>query len=141
PGSAARSPRRLPRRPCPLRPPMSRRHQRCLVPVVRGPHWHGLGPHDPAAAPRPSRCYFQPCPYHRLRPGRRPTTTATFVSSRFSRHRHSLSAPPPRAPPVPACATPHAHPYLSRPVEDCDGSPALAGIRHLGLDDPSAGRP
>jgi hypothetical protein len=38
----------------------------------------------------------------------------------------------------------HTHPptqLLSRPVEDCDGSPGLAGIRHLGLDDPSASRP
>src|SRR6185436_10338474 len=31
-------------------------------------------------------------PHHRSRSGRRPTTTATFVPSRFSRHRHSLSA-------------------------------------------------
>ena len=30
---------------------------------------------------------------------------------------------------------------MSRPVEDCDGCPALAGVRNLGLDDPSAGRP
>ena len=30
---------------------------------------------------------------------------------------------------------------LSRPVEDCEGCPALAGVRNLGLDDPSAGRP
>jgi hypothetical protein len=30
---------------------------------------------------------------------------------------------------------------LSRPVEDCEGCPALARIRSLGLDDPSAGRP
>jgi len=30
---------------------------------------------------------------------------------------------------------------LSRPVEDCDGCPALARIRSLGLDDPSADRP
>ena len=26
---------------------------------------------------------------------------------------------------------------LSRPVEDCEGCPALAGVRNLGLDDPS----
>src|SRR6478752_2783687 len=71
---------------------MSRRHRRSLVPVVRAPHWPGLVLHVPAAALRPSMCYFQPCPHHRSRPGRRPTTTATFVSSRFSRHRHSLSA-------------------------------------------------
>jgi hypothetical protein len=31
--------------------------------------------------------------------------------------------------------------FLSRPVEDCDGCAALAGVRNLGLDDPSAGRP
>jgi hypothetical protein len=30
---------------------------------------------------------------------------------------------------------------LSRPVEDCEGCPTLAGVRNLGLDDPSAGRP
>jgi hypothetical protein len=30
------------------------------------------------------------------------------------------------------------HQQLSRPVEDCDGYPALAGVRNLGLDDPSA---
>ena len=30
---------------------------------------------------------------------------------------------------------------MSRPVEDCEGCPALAGVRNLGLDDPSAGRP
>ena len=30
---------------------------------------------------------------------------------------------------------------LSRPSEDCEGCPALAGVRNLGLDDPSAGRP
>ena len=30
---------------------------------------------------------------------------------------------------------------MSRPVEDCDGCPALAPIRSLGLDDPSSGRP
>ena len=29
---------------------------------------------------------------------------------------------------------------MSRPVEDCEGCPALAGVRNLGLDDPSAGR-
>jgi hypothetical protein len=32
-------------------------------------------------------------------------------------------------------------PHLSRPVEDCAGCPALAGVRNLGLDDLSAGRP
>jgi hypothetical protein len=31
--------------------------------------------------------------------------------------------------------------FLSRPVEDCEGCPAHAGVRNLGLDDPSAGRP
>jgi hypothetical protein len=39
---------------------------------------------------------------------------------------------------------PHPSPLaspLSRPVEDCDGYPALAGARNLALDDPSAGRP
>jgi hypothetical protein len=30
---------------------------------------------------------------------------------------------------------------LSRPVEDCEECPALAGVRNLGLDDPSADRP
>ena len=30
---------------------------------------------------------------------------------------------------------------VSRPVEDCEGCPTLAGVRNLGLDDPSAGRP
>src|SRR4029078_6488545 len=94
---------------------MSRRHRRSLFPVVRGPHWHGLGPHEPAAALRPSRCYFQPCPHHRLRPGRRPTTRATFASSRFSRHRHSLSALLPRSPPcrsaTPLTHTPFPHPF------------------------------
>jgi hypothetical protein len=30
---------------------------------------------------------------------------------------------------------------MSRPVEDCEGCPALAGVRKLGLDDPSSGRP
>ena len=30
---------------------------------------------------------------------------------------------------------------LSRPLEDCAGCPALAGVRNLGLDDPSAGCP
>ena len=29
---------------------------------------------------------------------------------------------------------------LSRPLEDCEGCPVLAGVRNLGLDDPSAGR-
>src|SRR6185312_12550004 len=70
--------------------------------------WHGLEPHEPAAALRPSRCYFQPCPHHRLRPVRRPTTTATFASSRFSRHRHSLSARLARSPPC-RSATPLTH--------------------------------
>jgi hypothetical protein len=30
---------------------------------------------------------------------------------------------------------------MSRPVEDCAECPALAGVRNLGLDDPSPGRP
>jgi len=30
---------------------------------------------------------------------------------------------------------------LSRSVEDCGGCPALAGVRHLGLDDPNPGCP
>jgi hypothetical protein len=30
---------------------------------------------------------------------------------------------------------------MSRPLEDCEGCPALAGVRNLGLDDPSAGCP
>jgi len=46
-------------------------------------------------------------------------------------HHHRPHRPSPRT------ATPH----LSRPVEDCDGCPALAGVRNLCLDDPSAGRP
>ena len=29
---------------------------------------------------------------------------------------------------------------VSRPVEDCDGCRALAGVRNVGLDNPSAGR-
>jgi len=28
---------------------------------------------------------------------------------------------------------------VSRPLEDCEGCPAFAGVRNLGLDDPSAG--
>ena len=32
-------------------------------------------------------------------------------------------------------------PQLSRPVEDCKGCRALAGVRNVGLDDPRAGRP
>ena len=32
-------------------------------------------------------------------------------------------------------------PSLSRPVEDCKGCRALAGVRNAGLDDPRAGRP
>ena len=28
---------------------------------------------------------------------------------------------------------------MSRPLEDCEGCPVLAGVRNLGLDDPSAG--
>ena len=118
---------------------MSRRHRRSLVPVVRAPHWPGLAPHVPAAALRPSR-YYQPCPHHRSRPGRRPTTTATFASSRFSRHRHSLSARLARSHFPCRSATPLTHtPFLSRPLEDCEGCPALAGVRNLRLDDPSAG--
>ena len=35
----------------------------------------------------------------------------------------------------------HPPSALSRPVEDCDGYPALAGTRNSALDDPSAGRP
>jgi hypothetical protein len=31
--------------------------------------------------------------------------------------------------------------FLSSPVEDCEGCPALAGIRNVGLDTPSARRP
>jgi len=30
---------------------------------------------------------------------------------------------------------------LSRPVKDCEGCPALAGVRNVGLDDPRARRP
>ena len=30
-------------------------------------------------------------------------------------------------------------PILSRPLEDCEGCPALAGVRNLGRDGPSAG--
>ena len=37
--------------------------------------------------------------------------------------------------------TGHPPATMSRPVEDCEGCPALAGVRNLGLDDPSAGRP
>src|SRR5258705_11374863 len=42
----------------------------------------------------------------------------------FTRTRH-------RPPPLPN--------RLSRPLEDCEGCPVLAGVRNLGLDDPSAG--
>ncbi len=35
----------------------------------------------------------------------------------------------------------HAIPFLSRPSEDSEGCPALAGVRNLGLDDPSPDRP
>ena len=34
---------------------------------------------------------------------------------------------------------PDRTPLLSRPLEDCEGRPALAGVRNLRLDDPSAG--
>jgi hypothetical protein len=53
----------------------------------------------------------------------------------------------PSTPPLPPQTNPelrNLHPnrtFLSRPVEDCEGCPALAGVRNLGLDDPSAGRP
>ena len=36
---------------------------------------------------------------------------------------------------------PSPPPLLSRPVEDCEGCPPLAGARNLGLDDPRAVRP
>ena len=35
----------------------------------------------------------------------------------------------------------HAGGMMPRPLEDCAGCPALAGVRNLGLDDPSAGCP
>ena len=68
---------------------------------------------------------------------------------------HTLSPPKPLMPhpnsttfptsTAPAPSPPHRcrtnQPALSRPVEDCEGCPALAGVRNLGLDDPSAGRP
>ena len=35
--------------------------------------------------------------------------------------------------------SPKTQQQLSRPLENCAGCPALAGVRNLGLDDPSAG--
>src|SRR6478752_8232028 len=44
-------------------------------------------------------------------------------------------------PPPPPITPPQQLSPLSRPLEDCAGCPALAGVRNLGLDDPSAGCP
>ena len=49
---------------------------------------------------------------------------------------HSPHPPPPHR-----AHTPPKPSHLSRPVEDCEGSPGLVGVRNLGLDDPSPGRP
>ena len=67
--------------------------------------------------------------------------------------RHALSDPPTGQPPAaPSPLTQHpftpsprhrltARSSVSRPSEDCEGCPALAGVRNLGLDDPSPDRP
>jgi hypothetical protein len=47
--------------------------------------------------------------------------------------------PQPLPPPAPILAFPQQS--LSRPVEDCEGCPALAGVRHIGLDNPGADSP
>ena len=53
------------------------------------------------------------------------------------------TTPPPKPAPIspPFPRFPQFPHRLSRPVEDREGCPALAGVRNLCLDDPSAGRP
>ena len=52
-----------------------------------------------------------------------------------------ITAAPTNPPPIRSCTpVPSRTPQqqLSRPLEDCEGRPALAGVRNLRLDDPSA---
>jgi hypothetical protein len=57
--------------------------------------------------------------------------------SRFSRFETPQAFSCGEVPPF----VPVVTPYQSRPVEDREGNPALAGVRNVVLDDPSPGRP
>jgi len=59
-----------------------------------------------------------------------------------NRHRTSHSQLPRRlSRPFQQCLQSPSLPLVSRPVEDCEGCPPLAGVRNLALDDPRAVRP
>jgi hypothetical protein len=119
-------------------------------PVAPVPHSPGLELPAPSSAPGFSTGYSPwPHPTTRLT---RPTTTANFTPHQSSSSpspiafptSHSHSAHLHRRPQPSSNNNSHHHPPppLSRPVEDCVGlTPALAGVRNLGLDGPTRGRP
>src|SRR6185437_4162087 len=110
--------------------------RRCPGPA--GPVAHSLRPEPPAHTTSSTfrldihhgRTLRPPSP---ARPPPQPTSPKTQFPS-FSL-RQILTSP---AIPTPSRFT-SPKTQLSRPLENCEGYPVLAGVRNLGLDDPSAG--
>src|SRR6476646_10593699 len=110
--------------------------RRCPGPA--GPVAHSLRPKPPA--PHDELDFstgYSPWPHPTTALTRPTTTTANFAQTQFPSFslRQILTSP---AIPTPSRFT-SPKTQLSRPLENCEGYPVLAGVRNLGLDDPSAG--
>ena len=119
-----------------------RRRSRCAVAGAPAPTSPVAGPHRPRDANLAFATVLESSSRLRFSTPRFLSQPNIPMASPHSPH----PLPPHRAhtPPVTAPSLLHTFFHLltlSRPVEGCEGCPALAGVRKLGLDDPSAGRP
>ena len=123
-------------------------HQGWLGPVAPVPRSPGLELPALSFAPGFSTGY-SPWPHLRPDSPARPPPQPTSPPTNFRLHPHQSLSPPVTPIPLSSRAAPTQQLFrsiitaqpasLSRPLEDCAGCPALAGVRNLRLDDPSAG--
>ena len=113
--------------------PTTRRSAPGAARRTRHRHRRSRTPGPPATPTRPRGPHSGSARESSLPAGPRPSSSkpATYVRT---------PQPPPQTNPELRNLHPNRT-HLSRPVEDCERCPALAGVRNLGLDDPGPGRP
>ena len=112
--------------------------RRCPGPA--GPVAHSLRPEPPAPHDEPDfSTGYSPWPHPTTALTRPTTTTANFAQSQFPSFSLPQILTSPAIPTPSRFTSPKTQQQPSRPLENCEGCSVLAGVRNLGLDDPSAG--
>ncbi len=116
-------------------PPCRRR-----CPGTAGPVAHSLWPERPAPHDEPDfSTGCSPWPHPTTALTRPTTTTARFAQTQLPSFSLPQILTSPAIPTPSRFTSPKTQQQPSRPLENCEGCSVLAGVRNLGLDDPSAG--